>query len=147
MKILLKIILIIFLILIVGYLLLTRTAYLDFVKNWKVFEVCCINGTDNETADWKTYDYKEVGIKFKYPLDWSVNEGLGSSGNITAGAADISGIPEDKEYVLGTPPGPEFYEERKWLKTGVTKNLITFKGGKGFLLAKCVEDVKKSFLV
>mgnify|MGYP001561028896 CR=1 FL=1 len=57
MKILLKIIFILFVILVAGYLLLTKTTYLDFVKNWNVFKVCCIN--DEMQYSWGMYFLSE----------------------------------------------------------------------------------------
>ena len=51
MKTLIFVFIFIVIVLGIGYILLTETTYLDFVKNWPVLgmELCCIQ---NETADW-----------------------------------------------------------------------------------------------
>lgn len=66
MRIFGKIIFIFALILLAGYVLLTQTTYLDFIKTWPLIgdRVCCIN---DETSDWKAYRNDEYGFELKYP--------------------------------------------------------------------------------
>lgn len=118
MRILGKIILIFALILLVGYLLLTQTTYLDFVKNWPVIgdEVCCIN---DETTNWKTYISDKYGFEIKYPSNYDLNT------EVTGSLLISHKIPAELSFSI--EDNPRLLPIKEWVKSDLVIHDLSIK--------------------
>lgn len=130
MKVLIYIFVVIIVILGAGYLLLSKTTYLNFLNNWfpKSYD-CCIK---DETVNWKTYRNERYGFVFKYPSTWCIGSStqmICNSNNpeILLNIGRITDIPKDLEVGLTRP----YLENLNGAIERGETNGVLFNGGKG----------------
>jgi hypothetical protein len=86
------------------------------------------------TVGWRTYTDSGIGLNFKYPTTWTVNN-YDKSPNLLIYSSLISSL-SDVCGELGTCQQYEL-DNKKIIEDGSMSGIISFDGGKGSLIATC----------
>ena len=88
----------------------------------------------DETVNWKAYADNTIGLSFKYPSTWTINN-YNKSPNILVYSSLISSLSTSCGE-LGTCQQYEL-NNKKIIEDGSMSGIISFNGGKGSLIATC----------
>lgn len=88
----------------------------------------------DETASWKAYSDNAIGLSFKYPSAWTINN-YNKSPNVLVYSSLISSLSTSCGE-LGTCQQYEL-NNKKIIEDGSMSGIISFDGGKGSLIATC----------
>lgn len=88
----------------------------------------------DEATSWNTYTDSQIGLSFKYPSTWMVNN-YNKSPNLLIYSSLISSLPSSCGE-LGTCQQYEL-NNKKIIEDGRMSGIISFNGGKGLLTATC----------